>query len=251
MKVKKLVLSLILVLSCMVPAFGYYDLGSPKGYVNDYTNTLTIEQLASLESKISNFEKENSNEIAVVIIDSLRGDYIENFAVKLFEAWGIGKEKNDNGILLLIALQDRKMRIEVGYGLEGALTDAESSWIIQEMVPLFKQEMYYQGIELSVDRIIAITKGEYEVPMIVQKGEIAGYLIMGYVLFFFLGFIILPLILYKLFPNWKIWNQVNNGSGSSFGGWGSSSSGGGGKSVRPMDPWNNTSPTCANRLGAW
>ncbi len=105
----------------------------------------------------------------------MEGDYIENFAVKLFEAWGIGKEENDNGILLLVALQEKQMRIEVGYGLEGALTDAEASWVIQEMIPYFQQGEYFQGIDMSVDRMIAITKGEFEV-LLMHKKEILLHL---------------------------------------------------------------------------
>ncbi|HCX28052.1 MAG TPA: hypothetical protein DHI91_02845, partial [Candidatus Portnoybacteria bacterium] len=87
---------------------------------------------------------------------------IENFAEKLFKEWGIGKESKDNGILLLIAKDDRQMRIEVGYGLEGALTDAQSYWIIQNvMKPTFQVESYDKGITGAVDKIIAATKGEY------------------------------------------------------------------------------------------
>nr|HPQ79785.1 TPM domain-containing protein [Candidatus Dojkabacteria bacterium] len=225
-----IVLSLILVLLCIVPALGYYDLGSPKGYVNDYTNTLTLEQKNSLEGKISNYEKESSNEVVVVIIDNLEGDYIENFAVKLFEAWGIGKEENDNGILLLVALQEKQMRIEVGYGLEGALTDAEASWVIQEMIPYFQQGEYFQGIDMSVDRMIAITKGEFEVPLDAQEGDSPTSLTIGFILFYFFGFFILPIILYKLFPHWTIWNLARISSGHGFSGWrgpGGSSGGGG------------------------
>lgn len=142
--------------------FGYQNPGTPTGFVNDFTGMLTIEQKQFLENKINGFEKDTSNELSIVIVPDLGGDTIENFAVKLFQDWGIGKNKKDNGILLLVARDDRQMRIEVGYGLEGALTDAQSFWIIQNVVrPAFQKGDYYDGINDGVDSIILITKGEF------------------------------------------------------------------------------------------
>jgi uncharacterized protein len=143
-------------------AFAYYNLGTPTGFVNDYAGVLTSEQKQTLEQTLIEFEESSSNEIAVVVIQSLEEDYIENFAVELFEDWGIGKEKNDNGVLLLIAIDDRELRIEVGYGLEGALPDALAKRIIDdEIVPSFKSEDYYLGISSGVGAIMAATEGEY------------------------------------------------------------------------------------------
>lgn len=140
----------------------YYNQGKPAGFVNDYTGTLSSEQKQQLEDKLSQFEKETSNEISIAIINDLRGDTIENFAVELFKEWGVGKEEKDNGILILVAKDDRKMRIEVGYGLEGVLTDAQSSWIISDiMKPAFKNNDFFKGLNEAVDKIIATTKGEY------------------------------------------------------------------------------------------
>ncbi|MDD5291019.1 MAG: YgcG family protein [Patescibacteria group bacterium] len=158
---KKIIL-VILLLFVAMPALAYYNPGTPAGFVNDYAGMMSESQRQSLEAKLVNFESQTSNEIAVVIIPSLDGDTIENFAVRLFEDWKIGKAKNDNGILVLVAKEDRKMRIEVGYGLEGALTDAQSFWIINDiMKPAFRQEKYYQGIDQAVDKIMAATQGEY------------------------------------------------------------------------------------------
>lgn len=135
--------------------------GEPAGFVNDYAGILSAEQKQSLETKLSNFEKQSTNEIAVVTIKSLEGDTIENVAVELFEQWGIGKKDKDNGVLILIALDEKKMRIEVGYGLEPVLTDAQSWWVIDKiMKPAFQQENYYQGVDGAVDKIIAATQGE-------------------------------------------------------------------------------------------
>ncbi|MDD5071199.1 MAG: TPM domain-containing protein [Patescibacteria group bacterium] len=140
----------------------YYNPGTPSGFVNDYAGMMSESEKQSLEVKLVNFESQTSNEIAVVIIPSLDGDTIENFAVRLFEDWKIGKAKNDNGILVLVAKEDRQMRIEVGYGLEGALTDAQSFWIIDGiMKPAFREEKYYEGIDQAIDKVIAATQGEY------------------------------------------------------------------------------------------
>lgn len=226
-----------------VPVTAYYELGTPKGYVNDYTNTLTQEQASALESKIAAFEQESTNEIGVAIIDSLQGDYIEHFAVKLFEEWGVGKEKKDNGALLLVSMSERQMRIEVGYGLEGSLTDVEANWIIQNvMVPNFKENRYYEGIDQSVDKIIEITKGDFDVP----EEESTGF---SKSLLFIVLLIILIVIIVKILnrrnPSCKRrcvgtgsrsaslfsgWGGGDSSSDSSGGGFGGGSSGGGGAS---------------------
>lgn len=140
----------------------YYSLGKPAGLVNDYDGVLTADQKQTLEKKLQDFETQTSNQISVVFINGLQGDTIENFAEKLFKEWGIGQKDKDNGVLILVSVPDRSMRIEVGYGLEGALTDAQSNWIInQQMKPAFQQEDYFGGVNLAVDKIIAATQGEY------------------------------------------------------------------------------------------
>ncbi len=140
----------------------YYNPGSPSGFVNDYAGILKTEEGRQIEADLENFQNETSNEIAVVTISSLRGDTIENFAVKLFEDWKIGKTNKDNGVLFLISKEDKKLRIEVGYGLEGALTDAQSSTILNDFVkPAFKNGDYYSGIKDGVSQIESAIKGEF------------------------------------------------------------------------------------------
>lgn len=152
--------SLFLFFALAFSASAYYNPGNPTGFVNDYAGMLSAEQKQTLENKLSQFEKDSSNEISVVTIQNLQGDTIENFAVELFKQWGIGKKGKDNGVLVLVALQDRKMRIEVGYGLEGTLTDAQSSWIINDiMKPAFRENNYYKGIDGAVDKIIYSLNG--------------------------------------------------------------------------------------------
>jgi len=165
----------ILLFFFALPALAYYNPGQPSGFVNDYTNTLTTEQKQALENKLVQFEKETSNEVAVAIIPNLQDETIENFAVKLFEDWRIGKQGNDNGVLVLVVMEDRQMKIEVGYGLEGALTDAQSNWIInQAMKPAFRNNDYYGGLDGAVSQIMAATKGEY-VPGESQKKTDNGF----------------------------------------------------------------------------
>ena len=147
-------------------ARAYYNPGSPAGFVNDYAEILSTEERASLENKLSAFAAETSNEIALVTIKSLEGDTVENFAVKLFADWGIGSAKNDNGVLLLVAFEDRKMRIETGYGLEGALPDATAYQIMSRTLePAFREADYYGGLDRATDEIIAATQGEYQAPV--------------------------------------------------------------------------------------
>lgn len=154
-------LGLLFFLIPLYSIFAYTNPGNPTGFVNDFAGVLTEEQKTNLENKLTNFEKETTNEISVVIIPNLGGDTIENYAEKLFKDWGVGKEETDNGALLLIAIEDREMRIEVGYGLEPSLTDLLSSRIIREvLIPAFQQQDYYGGIDSATDKMIQITKGD-------------------------------------------------------------------------------------------
>ena len=146
----------------VLPVFAYSSPGKPSGFVNDFAGMMSSGAKQTLEQKLVQFEKDTSNEISVVTINSLNGDTIENFAVKLFEEWKIGKADKDNGVLLIVAKKDKKMRIETGYGLEGALTDAQTFWIQENvMKPAFQSNDYDGGITSAVDSIISATKGEY------------------------------------------------------------------------------------------
>lgn len=141
----------------------YVSPGKASGYVNDFAGVFTAEQKSSLENVLSLFNASSTNEISIVTIKSLSDDYIENYAEKLFKEWGIGTKKYDNGVLLLIALDEREVRIEVGYGLEGTLTDVVASQIISDdMAPAFKQGDFYGGVTLATARIIEVTQGEYK-----------------------------------------------------------------------------------------
>jgi len=147
-----------------LPVFAYSSPNSPEGFINDFANMIGATAKQALEQKLVQFEKDTSNEISIVTINSLAGDTIENFAVKLFEEWKIGTAKNDNGVLLLISIDDRKMRIEVGYGLESALSSSTADQIIShEVSPAFSQGDYRQGVDNGVAAIIKALNGQYQV----------------------------------------------------------------------------------------
>ncbi len=161
------VLSLILSISsctskkeASVKTAGKIEYPSYSGFVNDYTNTLTEEWKVKTEQLAANVESQTSCEIAVAVIDNLNGISIEEYAVGLFNKWGVGKKDKDNGVLLLVAMADHKLRIEVGYGLEGTITDLEAKDIIDNViVPRFKENNYNSGI---YNGVVAIANKIYE-----------------------------------------------------------------------------------------
>jgi uncharacterized protein len=133
-----------------------------ENYANDFTNTIKGDQLGDLNSQLIMYEYETTTQITLLIINSLENYPIENYAIEVAEKNGIGTDENDNGVLLVVALADRKMRIEVGYGLEGVLPDALANSIIRnEITPHFKNENYYEGVVSGLTAIIQATKGEY------------------------------------------------------------------------------------------
>jgi uncharacterized protein len=131
--------------------------------VHDEAHVLKTETIDLLESKLKTFEDSTSNQIAILIVQSLDGDVIEDYSLRVAEKWQLGKKDKDNGILLLIAIDDHKMRIEVGHGLEGSLTDVQSNRIIRnEMAPNFRRGDYDTGVIAAIDSIILAIKGEYK-----------------------------------------------------------------------------------------
>ena len=160
----KAFITLALIMSASV-IFAYTSPGKPTGFVNDFAGVLSQETKTSLESQLTQFKSETTNEISVVTIQSLDGDTIENYANTLFREWGIGSKDKNNGVLLILSIQDRKFRIEVGYGLEGALTDLTSRQIEQDvMVPKLKAGDYNGAVTQGVSAIMSATKGEYTAP---------------------------------------------------------------------------------------
>jgi len=133
------------------------DFPKPTGYVNDYAKVFTEEDRLILEKNISDYEKNTSIEIAVVVINDIQQTVLEEYATELFNTWGIGKKQNDAGLLILLSLDtfDRGLRIEVGYGLEEFITDYQASEIIEEVMPLLKSGDYAKALVISVRTSIA------------------------------------------------------------------------------------------------
>ena len=133
----------------------------PQGNVSDWAGVFSPEQKAALESRIAAFRQTNGAQLAVVALKSLQGGQIDDFATKLFEQWGIGEKGKDNGVLLLAAIEDRQMRVEVGYGLEGVLNDAKTGRIQDEfIVPRFKEGAYAQGLVDGAEVLLKTMGGE-------------------------------------------------------------------------------------------
>ncbi len=132
-----------------------------KAHVTDNTGTLSSEQITELEGRLNALERNKGSQLAVVMVDSLGDGSLEQTVLAIAEANGLGRKGVDDGVLLFIAKNDRKVRIEVGYGLEGAITDAVSGRIIREyMAPHFRQGDYYRGISEAVTALTSLIEGE-------------------------------------------------------------------------------------------
>ncbi|HEV2431180.1 MAG TPA: YgcG family protein, partial [Burkholderiales bacterium] len=131
------------------------------GRVTDLTGTLTREQQAGLERMLQEFEARKGTQLAVLMVPSTAPEAIEQYALRVGEQWKIGRKKVDDGAILVVAKNDRAVRIEVGYGLEGVLNDATASRIIREIiVPRFREGDFYGGINAALDRMMRLIDGE-------------------------------------------------------------------------------------------
>ncbi|MBS0423094.1 MAG: YgcG family protein [Proteobacteria bacterium] len=151
--------SMLLVFSTAVLA----DVAIPplKAHVTDLTATLSASEIAFLEQKLSAFEKTKGSQIAVLIVPTTQPETIEEYSIRVAEAWQLGRKGVDDGILLLIAKNDRTLRIEVGYGLEGAVPDAMAKRIVAEIItPRFKQGHFAEGIDVGIEALIKLIQGE-------------------------------------------------------------------------------------------
>jgi uncharacterized protein len=158
---KQIILLLLFVLICSLQAL---DVPKLQGRINDYATILSSPQIAELEKLLSDAEASTSSQIVVLIIPSLEDDALEDFSIRVLENWKIGQAKLDNGAMLLVSINDRKLRIEVGYGLEGMLTDLKSDYIIRNtIVPEFKQNNYFQGIYAGLQSMIGIINKEFDI----------------------------------------------------------------------------------------
>jgi uncharacterized protein len=132
-----------------------------KAHVTDLTGTLTRDQIASLEQKLTAFETRKGSQIAVLIVPTTHPEEIEQYSIRVVDQWKLGRKKIDDGVLLLVAKDDRRVRIEVGYGLEGPLPDAIAKRVVDEVItPQFRAGNFYGGVDAGVDAMIKVIDGE-------------------------------------------------------------------------------------------
>ena len=157
--VRSVAVALILLAAGLVVA----DVPVPalQARVTDLTGTLSPAQQSKLEQVLAEFEARKGSQIAVLIIPTIQPEAIEQYAMRVAETWKLGRKGVDDGVLLLVAKEDRTLRIEVGYGLEGVIPDAVAKRVISEIIiPYFKQNDYFGGIEAGVNRLIRLIDGE-------------------------------------------------------------------------------------------
>lgn len=159
---KKLIILLALVLcSGLLPAQRIPGL---KGYVNDYAGVLTAAEENQISQMLSSLEKSTSAQVALLTINDLQGYGIDTFSLKTAEAWGLGQKDRDNGLLILLAMDEKKVKIEVGYGLEGDMTDIKSGYIIRNIIiPEFKRGDFGTGLLKGVSAINGIISGASDI----------------------------------------------------------------------------------------
>lgn len=232
---------------------------NPPRLVNDFAKIFSSEEAQLLELKLRAYNDSTSTQIAVVTITSLDGYPVDDYSFKLGNKWGIGQQGKNNGILVLIAKQDRKAFIATGYGMEGALNDGKLGTILrQEMIPYFKSGDYYGGVNNGIDKMIASAAGEYVADDSGDNSDGPVWPVLIFLATFFLVFVIGMISkvrsakkysLLNNVPFWVAWSIINaalnrrnnsggggffgggssgGGSSSSFGGFGGGSFGGGG-----------------------
>jgi uncharacterized protein len=188
---------LAVLLLCLVPTIGSaLDVPPLKAHVNDYAAILSPGAVQKIEAELTAFESSDSTQIAVLTIPSLEGENLEEYSIKVAEAWKIGQQGKDNGAILLISKGDRKIRIEVGRGLEGTLTDLVSGRIIRyDIAPYFKQGDFDGGVSAGVGAIMSVVKGEYTAStQDARQGKKGSPRIMTLLIFLFVACIVLGAI---------------------------------------------------------
>jgi len=263
-KIDKILLAILIALFLLqVLSFGKEtSFPQPVGYVNDFGHLISSSDVARLTGLITELEKKTTAEIAIVTLESLREGDIEGYAVDLFETWGIGKKGEDNGLLILVSAGEHLIRIEVGYGLEGVITDGTAGDVIrQKIAPKFQQGNFGEGLfngTAALANLIAKEKGvelaalnslpqeTYE--MLGEARSHPGRVVVDILLFLILlslggGFYLLPWLFFMRRGYWGrggywgtggggFWGRGRGGFGGGFGGFGGGTSGGGGATGR-------------------
>jgi len=256
----KKLLFVCLVLSCLVSVGQNIPAApNPPRLVNDFAHALTADQIADLENKLVAYDDTTSIQIAVVTVPTT-GDYeIGDYALKILRDWKIGNKQTNNGLLILAAINDHKVYIATGYGMEGVVPDITAKQIIDnEILPNFRSNNYYRGFDLAADAIIKASHGEYKAPegynQRGRKGKGGGGSVFGIILFVIIIIVlasrgggrgggglmsrsgVLPFILGSMIGSagrgggWSggAGGGFGGGGGGGFGGFGGGSGGGGG-----------------------
>jgi uncharacterized protein len=161
--VKKIFLLLALGSLLLPVSVRALDVPKLEGYVNDYAGIISPQARVELEGELAGFERSDSTQIVILTVPSLKGDTIEDFGIRVADAWKIGQKNKDNGVIFIVSKADRKTRIEVGRGLEGKLTDLMSGRIVDLVVnPRFKRGDFDGGFIAGVSALIDVTRGEFK-----------------------------------------------------------------------------------------
>ncbi len=178
-----------------------FEVPPNDGYVTDIANVLSLDQESALESDLTAYQNETSNEIAILIVETLEGESIADAAVEIGRKWGVGQADFNNGIMIVIAYADRKLFIATGYGMEGAVPDIVAKGIIDEdITPYFKQGKYFEGISAGISALKKHIGGEYTAERFKQKKSDGS----GAAWIFFVCFILLQW-LSAIFARTKSW----------------------------------------------
>jgi len=196
---------------------------APKDYFNDSASLVSSADAARMNDELRQFDEQTSNQIIVAIFPSLPEPSLEDFTIRTAQAWRVGQKKLNNGAVLFLFVQDRKSRIEVGYGLEGALPDATCKDILEDrLAPKFREGDYAGGLEAAIQAMMAATKGEYKALGRSQPRQAA--IPQGCVTIF----VVLVFFVFPFFFR-RRWRTFGGGGWSTGGGWGGGGwSGGGG-----------------------
>jgi len=168
---------------------------NPPRLVNDFTGTLSADEVGQLEKKLLAYSDSTSTQVSIVLLGSVGVYEISDYAFQLGEQWGIGGKGKDNGILILAAMNDLKIFIATGRGMEGAIPDALAKRIVNNLIlPNFKTEAYYLGLDEATTMIFKLASGEYKADEVMSDGEDNPILGILFLLFFIFIFVVLPII---------------------------------------------------------
>lgn len=154
----------LLIFLCLLAPLLSLKVPALQGRINDYANILSPREEQSLDNYLAGQETKTTSQVVLLTIPSLENENLEEYSIRVAQTWRLGTDKYDNGVLLLVAMAEKKIRIEVGYGLEAILTDAKSGYIIRNyIVPEFKQGNYPQGIANGLTAICGLISAEFEI----------------------------------------------------------------------------------------